>query len=145
MPRTGLIDHIGIGVPDLAAAKRYYDELMPILGLKQWFPIANPNYGPDGTGGTQIFFYEVKEAGAYSRHRTGLHHLAFMVESRAVVREAYEWARARGDEILDPPQDFPQYGAHYAAYWLDPHGIKLEATCFMPEGERFTPNNAAGQ
>jgi len=33
MPRTGFIDHIGIGVPDLAAAKRYYDELMPVLGL----------------------------------------------------------------------------------------------------------------
>ena len=38
MPRTGFIDHIGIGVPDLAAAKRYYDGLMPILGLRHWFP-----------------------------------------------------------------------------------------------------------
>jgi catechol 2,3-dioxygenase-like lactoylglutathione lyase family enzyme len=36
-PRTGYIDHIGIGVRDLAAARAYYDELMPILGLKQWF------------------------------------------------------------------------------------------------------------
>ena len=27
MTRTGFIDHIGIGVPDLALAKRYYDEL----------------------------------------------------------------------------------------------------------------------
>ena len=29
MPQAGFIDHIGIGVPDLAAAKRYYDELTP--------------------------------------------------------------------------------------------------------------------
>jgi hypothetical protein len=36
--RTGFIDHIGIGVPDLAATKRYDDELMPILGLYAWFP-----------------------------------------------------------------------------------------------------------
>jgi catechol 2,3-dioxygenase-like lactoylglutathione lyase family enzyme len=28
--RTGFIDHIGVGVPDLAAAKQYYDQLMPI-------------------------------------------------------------------------------------------------------------------
>jgi catechol 2,3-dioxygenase-like lactoylglutathione lyase family enzyme len=26
LPRTGFIDHIGIGVPDLAATKQYYDE-----------------------------------------------------------------------------------------------------------------------
>lgn len=32
MARTGFIDHIGIGVPDLAAAKAYYDELMPVWG-----------------------------------------------------------------------------------------------------------------
>ena len=31
MPRTGFIDHIGVGVPDLVAAKRYYDELMPMF------------------------------------------------------------------------------------------------------------------
>ncbi|MGD0064650.1 MAG: hypothetical protein ABSB76_14550 [Streptosporangiaceae bacterium] len=37
MSRTGFIDHIGIGVPDLAAARRYYDELMPVLGLTAWF------------------------------------------------------------------------------------------------------------
>jgi catechol 2,3-dioxygenase-like lactoylglutathione lyase family enzyme len=89
--RTGLIDHIGIGVPDLAAAKAYYDELMPILGLKQWF----------------------------------------QTDGRAIVREAHEWARARGDEILHEPRIFPEYGpTQYATYWLDPHGIMLEAVCF---------------
>jgi catechol 2,3-dioxygenase-like lactoylglutathione lyase family enzyme len=37
VPRTGFIDHIGIGVPDLVAAKQYYDELMSALGLRDWF------------------------------------------------------------------------------------------------------------
>ena len=36
--RTGFIDHIGIGVPDLAAAKRYYDDLMPVLGAPAVVP-----------------------------------------------------------------------------------------------------------
>jgi catechol 2,3-dioxygenase-like lactoylglutathione lyase family enzyme len=83
MPRTGFIDHIGIGVPDLAAAKEYYDELMPILGLRQWFPTTPElNYGPDGGIGPQIFFYQALEPGAYARHGTGLQHLSFMVPSR---------------------------------------------------------------
>jgi catechol 2,3-dioxygenase-like lactoylglutathione lyase family enzyme len=101
VPRTGFIDHIGIGVPDLAAAKRYYGELMPLLGLRQW-------------------------------HGIGLQHLAFMVESRAIVREAHAWAVARGDQIVDSPRDHPEYGQHYAAYWLDSHGIMLEAVSFEP-------------
>jgi catechol 2,3-dioxygenase-like lactoylglutathione lyase family enzyme len=133
----GFIDHVGIGVPDLAAAKEYYDELMSILGLREWFetsPGGPFNYGPDGARGTQLFFYEAGEEGAYSRGRAGLHHLAFLVESRAVVRAAHQWAVARGAVVLNEPGEFPQYGPDcYATYWLDPHGFKLEAVCHTPE------------
>jgi catechol 2,3-dioxygenase-like lactoylglutathione lyase family enzyme len=90
MSPTGLIDHIGIGVPDLPAAKRYYDQLMPILGLRAWFPTTEEgefNYGPDGALGSQVFFYQALESGPHSRHGTGLQHLSFMVPSRATVRE----------------------------------------------------------
>jgi catechol 2,3-dioxygenase-like lactoylglutathione lyase family enzyme len=138
LSRTGFIDHIGIGVPDLVATREYYDELTTILGLREWFatgPGGPLNYGPDGDRGTQLFFYETEAAGMYSRRQPGLHHLAFLVESRAVVREAYDWARARDAVILDEPREFPQYGEHcYATYWLDPHGFKLEAVCHSPEG-----------
>ena len=132
MPRTGFIDHIGIGVPDLAAAKRYYDDLMPILGLREWFATApgGPfNYGPDGERGTQVFFYQADETGAYSHRRPGLQHLAFLVASRAIVHEAHRWACERKAEILDAPRLFPECGQHYATYWLDPHGFKLEVVC----------------
>ena len=136
LPRTGFIDHIGIGVPDLGATKQYYDDLMSVLGLREWFetgPEGPLNYGPDGAQGSQLFLYAVAP-GAYSRHQTGLHHLAFLVPSRAVVREAHAWARARDAVILDEPAEFPQYGPHcFATYWLDPHGIKLEAVCHSPE------------
>jgi catechol 2,3-dioxygenase-like lactoylglutathione lyase family enzyme len=137
LPQTGFIDHIGIGVPDLVAAKQYYDDLMSILGLKEWFetsPGGTFNYGPDGGKGAQLFFYQAEEPGTYSRRQTGLHHIAFLVASRAVVREAHQWARACDAIVLDEPREFPQYGPHcFATYWLDPHGIKLEAVCHTPE------------
>jgi catechol 2,3-dioxygenase-like lactoylglutathione lyase family enzyme len=82
--RTGFIDHIGIGVSDLDATKDYYDDLMSVLGLREWFatvPGGPLNYGPDGDRGSQLFFYQADEAGTYSRGQTGLHHLAFLVES----------------------------------------------------------------
>jgi catechol 2,3-dioxygenase-like lactoylglutathione lyase family enzyme len=136
MSGTGFIDHIGIGVPDLAAAKRYYDGLMPILGLRAWFPATEAgefNYGPDGARGSQIFFYQALEPGPQSRHRTGLQHLSFMVSSRATVREAHDWAIAHDAEIIHEPREFPQYGEHYATYFLDPHGFMLEVVCHSAE------------
>ena len=137
LTRTGFIDHVGIGVPDLVAAKEYYDDLMSVLGLREWFerdPGGPLNYGPDGAQGSQLFFYQAEEPGTYSRRETGLHHLAFLVASRAVVRDAHEWARAHKAVILDEPREFPQYGEHcFATYWLDPHGFKLEAVCHSPD------------
>jgi len=137
LPRTGFIDHVGIGVPDLAAARRYDDDLTRILGLREWFQATAEgsfNYGPDGDRGSQLFFYRAREPGASSRRRTGLHHLAFGVATRAVVREAHAWALAQGSEIRHAPRAFPEYGPHcYATYWLDPHGFLLEVVCHAPE------------
>jgi len=134
--RTGFIDHIGIGVPDLAAARRYYDELMPILGLRPWFPTTEAgefNYGPDGGLGSQIFFYQAFEPDRHSRHGTGLQHVSFMVSSPAIVREAHEWAVRQNAEVIHTPREFPEYGQHYATYFLDPHGFMLEVVCHSPD------------
>ena len=137
LPQTGFIDHIGIGVPDLEVAKAYYDDLMSVLGLREWF-VREPgdplNYGPDGGRGSQLFFYRAEEPAPYSRGHTGLHHIGFLVANRSIVRQAHEWACSRGAVILDEPNEFPQYGEHcYSTYWLDPHGFKLEAVCHSPE------------
>ena len=83
-----VIDHIGVGVPDLVETREYYDGLMSVLGLREWFdtgPGGPPNYGPDGDRGTQLFFYQAEEPSTYSRSQTGLHHLAFLVASRSIV------------------------------------------------------------
>ena len=133
---SAAIDHIGIGVPDLAAAKRYYDDFASIVGFTEWFPADEHqfNYRPDGTTGTQIFFYRADEEGAYSRRGTGLQHLAFAVPERSVVRRAHQWASERGSEVIHRPSAFPEYGEHaYATYFLDPNGIMLEVVCHAAE------------
>jgi hypothetical protein len=50
------------------------------------------------------------------------------------VHRAHDWALAQASEVVHPPQDFPQYHPGYhAAFWLDPHGIMLEAVCHRDE------------
>ena len=66
-----------------------------------------------------------------------------MVESRAIVREAHAWAVSKGAEVLNAPREFPEYGVHYATYWLDPHGFKLEAVCHAGGGKGLGAGGAS--
>ena len=127
-----MLGHLGINVPDLAAAKHYYDALMPLVGFETYFATDNEfSYKPaDGKAGTFIFFYPSAAPGAYSPEKTGLQHLAFMVRGRAAVDEIHAHALAAGNKVIHAPQQFPQYPGHYyATFWFDPHGIMLEAVC----------------
>lgn len=126
---TPAMDHIGIGVPELATAKEFYDDFMPVVGFKEWFPADDHqfNYGPAGNAGTQLFFYRATQTDAYSRHGTGLQHLAFAVASRSTVERAHLWAVQHSCDVVHEPKEFPEYGeGTYATYFLDRHGIMIE-------------------
>ena len=127
-----MLGHLGINVPDLVAAKRYYDELMPLVGF-ELFIAAEDQFAfrpAEGKPGTYLFFYPAVEAGAYSRHRAGLQHLAFMVKTRSAVHELRKLVKRVGGEVIHEPQWFPQYQPPYfATFWLDPFGVMLEAVC----------------
>ncbi len=127
-----MLGHLGINVPDLAAAKRYYGELMPLVGFELFLEaddqIAFRPVG--GKRGTYIFLYPAIESGEYSRHRSGLQHLAFMVKTRSAVRDVHAALTRIGGDVVHEPQSFPQYPPPYfATFWLDPFGVMLEAVC----------------
>ena len=127
------IDHIGLGVADVDAARAYYDELLPLLGfVRQW----ETGYRATDWYGAQIFLYPALEESDYSRHRVGLQHLSFHVATRAEVHRVHEWAQGRNHEIVHPPRPFPEYHEHfYATFFLDLHGFLLEAVTYeVPEG-----------
>jgi catechol 2,3-dioxygenase-like lactoylglutathione lyase family enzyme len=136
--RTGtppLIGHLGLNVPDLAAAKDYYDQLMPLVGFEP-FLVAGDEfaYRPvRGKPGTHLFFYpatEARPADDYSRQAAGLQHLAFMVPTRSAVHDVHRAVAGLGSTVLEEPRAFPQYPPpYYATFWLDPHGFMLEAVC----------------
>src|ERR1700712_2970670 len=86
-----MLGHLGINVPDLAMAKQYYDALMPLLGFDRHLDADDQfAYRPaGGKPGTYLFVYPSKETSTYSRHQTGLQHLAFMVRTRVAVQDVH--------------------------------------------------------
>jgi catechol 2,3-dioxygenase-like lactoylglutathione lyase family enzyme len=126
------LGHIGLNVADLAVARAYYERLMPALDFELFVSGSDQfAYRPaDGKPGTYLFFYGSLDAGSYSRDRSGLQHLAFMVRTRAAVDRVHDLVVGLGSEVIHEPRDFPEYPQpYYATFWLDPHGFMLEAVC----------------
>lgn len=110
-----MLGHIGINVPDLAAAEDYYGVLMPLVGFEPFLSTDDQfAFRPAGAKpGTFLFFYPAADAGApYSRHRVGLQHLAFMVRSRTAVRSVHELVRNLGGEVLYARQTTQRLDGH---------------------------------
>jgi catechol 2,3-dioxygenase-like lactoylglutathione lyase family enzyme len=131
-----VLGHVGLNVPDLRAARRYYGAIMPLVGFEPFLDAEDEfAYRPaGGRPGTYLFFYPSAQESGYSRHQTGLQHLAFMVRTRSSVHTVHssvaDLARQFGGRVLHSPQVFPQYPQpYYATFWLDPWGFMLEAVC----------------
>ncbi|SEO53738.1 Glyoxalase/Bleomycin resistance protein/Dioxygenase superfamily protein [Rhodospirillales bacterium URHD0017] len=64
---------------------------------------------------------------AHDRYSCGLHHLAWVAQSRADVDRLHERLVAIGVTVLDAPADYPQYrDGCYALFFADPDGLKLQ-------------------
>lgn len=126
------IDHLGLGVPDVDAARAYYDELLPLVGyVREW----DTGYRPVDWHGAQLFLYSAMETSDYSRHRVGLQHISFNVSTRTDVHRVHQWATVRGHQILHEPRLFPEYHPRfYATFFLDMHGFMLEAVTYEEVG-----------
>ena len=131
-----MLRHVGVNVRDLAQAKDYYDVVMPLLGFEPHIVAQDQfAYRPiNDAPGASLFFYPALDQTTYSRHQTGLQHLAFILESRASVHAAHIKAIELGGAVVHPPQVFPQYRPYYfATFWLDLEGFMLEAVCLQKE------------
>jgi catechol 2,3-dioxygenase-like lactoylglutathione lyase family enzyme len=128
----GVLGHLGVNVPDLGAARAYYDALLPLLDFEPFLAVDDQvAYRPaGGKRGTYLFLYPALEPGPYSRHHPGLQHLAFMVPTRSAVHAVHDHVHAHGGEVLHEPRPWPEYPPPYfATFWLDPFGVMLEAVC----------------
>ena len=115
-----LIDHLWIGVGDLGAARRFWDTVSPVLGLRltaelpERFHLAarNRSFGLVADG----------------RPPTEHLHIAFPVPDDATVAAFHRTATEAGYLDNGPPGERAHYHAGYvAAFVLDPDGTNVEA------------------
>lgn len=132
-----VVDHIQITVKDFAAAEKFYDRLMPLLG----FDLSRKARGRVPAHDFDVIEYahpliiiginspreEFRNEAVHRRRPGSLHHLAFRAESTDEVDRLYPLIQAIGAHIVAPPQYYPQHGEkYYALFFKDPDGIKLE-------------------
>ena len=121
-----MIDHISIGVRDLARTKRFYDAALKPLGyycLSE--DAASLGYGGD----TVVFWISGTESPVPADPKSGLH-FCFTAPTRKSVDAFHSAALAKGGRDNGPPGLRNDYGAnYYAAFVVDPDGYRLEAHC----------------
>jgi catechol 2,3-dioxygenase-like lactoylglutathione lyase family enzyme len=115
--RGGIIDHLRIGVADVAAATGFYETIAPHAGLRL------SDQTPDRvqfTGVTGSF-------SLLSATPTEHLHMAFPTDDDADVQRFHQAATDAGYRSNGPPGERPRYHrGYYAAYVLDPDGNNIE-------------------
>lgn len=133
----GGVHHIDLTVKDAQASRAFYESVLGFMGYK---PSAGNPFSPEETG----FDFDLRTTAGFcsigilsargdhaerthNRYSPGLHHVAWTAQSREDVDAMYAHLQSIGAIILDPPTDYPRYGAgYYAVFFADPDGLKLE-------------------
>lgn len=124
MPRRRVvIDHVSIGVSDIARSREFYRRALTPLGFAE--------IGPWRDGAQEIAFglQEADDFAISSEYRPGSSvHVAFAADRREQVDAFYEAAIAAGGRDNGPPGLRPEYSEdYYGAFVLDPDGHNIEA------------------
>jgi catechol 2,3-dioxygenase-like lactoylglutathione lyase family enzyme len=119
-----MIDHVSLGVRDLARALRFYDAALAPLGyLRVWTSERAAGYDVKGREERLAIIAdaEASPAGAGA-------HVALAARDAAAVEAFHAVALVSGGSDEGPPGLRPKYGAgYYAAFVRDPDGNKIEA------------------
>ena len=111
---------MGLEVADLERSAAFYDAVFFALGVRRIFE------------GDRVIGYGVNDPRFWITARghapqAQFGHVAFTASGKAAVDAAYAAGIAAGGRSDGPPGRRPQYGPrYYAAYLLDPDGLRVE-------------------
>ena len=129
-----MIDHLSLGVRDLARSRAFYDTVLAPLGYRRMFDLEDASgYGraePHPLQEQALPFWVTKNADGPALNG----HVCFLAPARAAVDAFHATALAAGGRDNGKPGLRPEYHAHYyAAFIIDPDGYRIEAVRHQPD------------
>ncbi len=125
-----MIDHISIGVKDIAAAGKFYDAALSRLGYRRLSDGASSL----GFGGETPRFWILAAAQPVRPDEQSGLHICFAARKRADVDAFHAAALRAGGRDNGKPGLRADYGdSYYAAFVIDPDGYRIEAFCDRAE------------
>jgi len=135
-------DHVDLRVRDLAAARAFYDVLMPALGLTD--VVLNDGeveyYHPPLTVNGPRPFFGLHEDPAHVANQTCL---AFTATTPGDVDRLAQIALAAGAEAMEGPEIPYSSERYYAVFFRDPSGNRIEI-CYRRSHEDRSEALASG-
>lgn len=121
-----MINHVSIGVRDVARAKRFYDAALAPLGYR----LLSDGETSLGYGnGSVALWVQKSDSPVPADMGSGLH-FCFDAPSRKSVDAFHKAALGAGGRDNGPAGLRADYGDdYYAAFVIDPDGYRLEAYC----------------
>jgi catechol 2,3-dioxygenase-like lactoylglutathione lyase family enzyme len=121
------VAHTFITAGNFPAARDFYAQLLPFLGLTIVADTANTFYGVGGRTGFGVHAPPPEHAGQRFRQGSvGLHHHCFRARERADVDEAHAFLVRIGAHIVHPPREDGFAPGYYSVLFEDPDGTRLE-------------------
>ena len=119
-----VIDHVSVGVPDIAAGRRFYDPLMAAVGAR----CLADGEGFAAYGDARVEFLLLKPFDGGTPTGGNGTHVALAAPSREAVDAGWQAALAAGgtDEGAPGPRSAYPIPDVYTGYVRDPFGNKLE-------------------
>lgn len=115
-----MIDHVGFEVSDLNQSARFYDSVFGALGARR---ILDSEHAVAYGVTTPVVWIVVRGRAPGPAYG----HMALQASGKAAVDAAHEAGIRSGGRDDGPPGRRPQYGEGcYAAYLLDPDGLRIE-------------------
>jgi catechol 2,3-dioxygenase-like lactoylglutathione lyase family enzyme len=121
-----MLNHVSIGVRDIARTKRFYDAVLAPLGYRCLSDSPSSlGYGKEAVA----FWISQTERPVPADMASGLH-FCFDAPDRASVAAFHAAALQQGGKDNGKPGLRPDYDAnYYAAFAIDPDGYRVEAYC----------------
>ena len=124
-----MLNHVSIGVRDIAKTKHFYDAALKPLGYSN----LSESEGSLGYGAKKVVLWiGATKKPVPADPKSGLH-FCFGAPDRKSVDAFYKAGLGAGGSDNGKPGLRADYGAnYYAAFVVDPDGYRLEAYCGKP-------------